>query len=302
MFAVPAAAYAGGIPFFGPIIPQGANEAVCPASWGMLITVINNIISLLLTLAILFLMPIMIAYAGFLMVVNPTSIGDVGKARKIITNTVIGIVVALAAWLIVDAVMAVLYNPEAAGGTWYELVTGKSDDMCLSQAGSLPSDSLNQANLTEGLAVVKNSGTAGSAGNEQEVRQKFAMAGVTINHESCPSGSDGQGCTNVGGMLASTVNQVIAIKRACGNSCSVQVTGGTEPGHASGSFSHGTGYKVDLHPTDELDTFIESVMLRGGVRGGGEPGPIFLDSCKQNQYVRADDHWDITVYAYCAQL
>ena len=58
--ALPLAAQAGGIPFFGPIVPDAINR--CAAGWGMLITVINNIISFLITLAIVFVAPLMIAW------------------------------------------------------------------------------------------------------------------------------------------------------------------------------------------------------------------------------------------------
>ncbi|MDP1707189.1 MAG: hypothetical protein Q8L30_01380, partial [bacterium] len=77
VFALPLAVHAG-VPFFGPIIPPQSvtgiqGSEVCAAGWGMLIMVINNIISLLITLAIVFVAPLMIAWAGFLFVVNPVN-------------------------------------------------------------------------------------------------------------------------------------------------------------------------------------------------------------------------------------
>lgn len=146
LFALPVIAHAGGIPFFGPIIPQDANQNVCPASWGMLITVINNIISLLLTLAIVFVAPLSIAYAGFLYVVNPVDPSGISEAKGVLLHTVIGIVIALAGWLIVNAVMAVLYHPtDTTWGAWSDLITGNSNDLCLKQEGALPGDQLKQA-------------------------------------------------------------------------------------------------------------------------------------------------------------
>lgn len=137
-FVLPLVTHASGIPFFGPIIPSGAlGNNLCPAGWGMLMIVINNIIELAITLVIVFIAPIMIAYSGFLFVVNPVNPGGREKAKGILLNTVVGTLVALAAWLIVDAVMAVLYNPGAAGGTWSSIVTSGGLPPCLQQAGSL---------------------------------------------------------------------------------------------------------------------------------------------------------------------
>ncbi len=139
LFALPLAAQAGGIPFFGPIVPDAINR--CAAGWGMLITVINNIISFLITLAIVFVAPLMIAWSGFLLVVSQGDSGKRTEARKILTNTVVGIVIALAGWLIVDAIMAVLYNPSARSGetvltTWSNLITG-GDKPCIPLKASL---------------------------------------------------------------------------------------------------------------------------------------------------------------------
>ncbi len=154
---MPLAAQAG-IPFFGPIIPQANNQAVCPASWGMVLTVINNVISFALTIAIVFVAPLMIGYAGFLMVVNPTSIGDVQKAKTVLWNTVIGIVIALAGWMIVAAIMAVLYNPSAQSGVtrlevWSNLIGSKGVEPCLRQQGALPGEGLAPAVTVPRLEV-----------------------------------------------------------------------------------------------------------------------------------------------------
>ncbi|MFA6278687.1 MAG: transglycosylase SLT domain-containing protein [Candidatus Paceibacterota bacterium] len=160
-FALPLAAHAA-IPFFGPIIPPQsvtgvAGSDVCAAGWGMIIIVINNIISFLITIAIVFVAPLTIAYAGFLYVVNPMNPSGITKAKGILWNTVIGIVVALAGWMIVDAVMAVLYNstaPVSDGSTletWSNIINWNGNP-CLIQAGSMKD--LKQAVPTAGVTVV----------------------------------------------------------------------------------------------------------------------------------------------------
>ncbi|MFA6408275.1 MAG: hypothetical protein WCW36_02280 [Candidatus Paceibacterota bacterium] len=145
---LPHLAHAVSIPFFGPIVPDEINQ--CAAGWGAVMIVVNRIIMLALSVAIVFIAPIMIAYAGFLMVVNPLDPSGISKARSILINTVAGIVVALAAWMIVDAVMAVLYNqgaevPGGTLGTWSSLISSDGD-LCLVQEAAL--QKLNQTDLS----------------------------------------------------------------------------------------------------------------------------------------------------------
>ncbi len=117
---VPHMAQAGGIPFWGPIIMEEWSN--CALGWGAVINVINNIISFLLTFAIVFVLPIAIAYAGFMYVINPISAEGRSDARRVMQNAVVGIVLALAAWMIVDAVMAILYNPTNWADNWKDLI------------------------------------------------------------------------------------------------------------------------------------------------------------------------------------
>ena len=156
---LPTAAHAA-IPFFDPIVPTAIN--LCPASWAMLIDVINNIISFGITIAIVFVAPLMIGYAGFLYVVNPVDPGGIKKAKGILLNTVVGIVIALCGWLIVDAVMAVLYHPtDSTLGTWSSLITSGGLPVCLTQAGSL--GTLNQGSGFVGGGYVTGVNPGGSA-------------------------------------------------------------------------------------------------------------------------------------------
>jgi len=142
LIALPQFAQAAGIPFFGPIIPQSGGQGVCAAGFGMFMDVINNIIRFSITIAIVFVAPLMIAYAGFLFVVNPVNASGKEQAKKILTNTVVGIVIALAGWMIVDAIMAALYNPGAESGTtklqtWSSLITTNGASICIPLAASL---------------------------------------------------------------------------------------------------------------------------------------------------------------------
>jgi len=128
VLAVPLIAQAASIPFFGPIVGD-TFDPKCALGWGALILVINNIIRLLLTIAIVFVAPLMIAYAGFLLVVNPVHPEGKTRAKSLLLNLAIGLVIALSAWLIVDLIMATLYNDEF--GTWSEIITTGGEPACL---------------------------------------------------------------------------------------------------------------------------------------------------------------------------
>lgn len=144
LFALPYAVHAA-IPFFGPIVPDAANR--CAAGWGAVIQVINNIIEFLITLIVVFIAPLMLAYAGFMYVVNPVSPSNIEKAKDMLRNTVLGLIVALIGWMVVDAVMVVLYDPDINHGkAWSDLITSGGYDFCLIQESLLKN--LNQTDLS----------------------------------------------------------------------------------------------------------------------------------------------------------
>jgi len=197
-FVVPPTALAA-IPFFGPIIPDA--QQLCPGSWYLVMVVINNIISFAITFVIVFITPVMIAYSGFLMVANPFNPGAKEEAKKMLTNTVVGIVISLASWMIVDALMAVLYNPSTVGATWSELVTGGTGaNACLKTAASL--ENLNQTKL----------GLSGSTPDS---------TGVFVNGKAGALCADGNTACSVGAIkdAAAALNMPLSDEQLATMSC-----------------------------------------------------------------------------------
>lgn len=80
---------------------------------------INKVITFILFDMALPIAAIMFAYAGFLMVTAGGEIaGARTKAKTIFTNTLLGLVFAVAAWLIINTILSILgYN-----GTWIGFV------------------------------------------------------------------------------------------------------------------------------------------------------------------------------------
>ncbi|GLB44938.1 hypothetical protein LshimejAT787_1900160 [Lyophyllum shimeji] len=72
-------------------------------------------------------------------------------------------------------------------------------------------------------------------------------------------------CTSYQGILSGTVDGVITLKNAAGVP-SLVITGGTEVGHASSTYSHANGYKVDTVSRSgkrQAEIFIATRALTG---------------------------------------
>ncbi len=305
MFVLPLAAHAA-IPFFGPIVPDAANR--CAPGWGMVITVINNIIQFLITIAIVFVAPIMIAWSGFLFVVNPVNAAGKEQAKKILQHTVVGIVIALAGWLAVDAIMVVLYKGSEGStkwGTWSNLVGSGGAADCIPLAGSL-----NQVN-GQGVTGVTGQGgvttTAGpgqlingfalgcSASNDMNARDLAAASVTGRSSANCCTKTQST-CTSLDGMQQSTIDQIKSIQNKCGG---VTVTGGTEVGHASegGTGSHSSGAKVDT--AQNLISCISGIAGSVPVNPPSFGSSQVKDRCG-NIYTWEGNHTDIYVRSSCS--
>lgn len=84
------------------------------------VTMVNNLVAWLvgfLTLAAV----LAIVYAGFKLVVSGGDEGAMTDAKKMLTNIVIGFVIVLSAWLIVDTLMKALVAPGVGFGVWNDI-------------------------------------------------------------------------------------------------------------------------------------------------------------------------------------
>ncbi|TFK44024.1 hypothetical protein BDQ12DRAFT_660852 [Crucibulum laeve] len=99
-------------------------------------------------------------------------------------------------------------------------------------------------------------------------------------------------CTSYSGILSGTVDGVITLKKASGSN-SLIITGGTEVGHASGTYSHANGYKVDVRHATAVDDYIKNTFTKIANRADGYPQ---WQAASGNIYCDEGTHWDITYY------
>jgi hypothetical protein len=89
--------------------PQGSNDC----DFSKLILLINNVIQYLIFLATS-IFSIVFMYAGYLYLTAMGDMGKVSKAHKLFWSAIIGFVIMLCAWLLVDFILTALVtnNPE----------------------------------------------------------------------------------------------------------------------------------------------------------------------------------------------
>ncbi|WP_398998094.1 hypothetical protein [Streptomyces sp. CBMA152] len=116
-------------------------------------------------------------------------------------------------------------------------------------------------------------------------------AGVTWSSSgNCVTRSNSS-CTSFEQMNVATVTGLKTLKSA--SKCAINVTGGTEVGHASGTYSHYNGYKADINPNSCVSNYITHNFTHIATRGDGAAR---YRSSAGNVYAREGSHWDI---AFC---
>ncbi|MFJ5227090.1 hypothetical protein [Streptomyces sp. NPDC088400] len=145
--------------------------------------------------------------------------------------------------------------------------------------------------LTAGMA---DAAPAKWAKHDQAAAQ-FRKAGITSSSSGGCSDWNKKTCTSFTNINKATVSGAIAFKKV--SRCKVVITGGTERGHAAGTYSHRNGYKVDMSVTTCLNKYITGKAGKftyAGKRKGD--GAKMYKSPAGNVYAREGSHWDVTYY------
>ncbi|MEU5100090.1 hypothetical protein [Streptomyces sp. NPDC020996] len=127
--------------------------------------------------------------------------------------------------------------------------------------------------------------------SQAAAERQLKRAGVTWVSSGGCSNRNNSRCTSFEKINKSTVAGVIDFKKA--SRCAVTLTAGTEKGHASGTYSHWNGYKVDIKLTSCVNSYITHKFRYVGTRGDGAKQ---YKSPSGNVYAREGSHWDVTYY------
>ena len=121
---------------------------------------------------------------------------------------------------------------------------------------------------------------------QAQVESNFRYAGITWSSSGNCTNRYNSTCTSFERMNNHTVYGIKVFKKSSG--CAIRVTGGTETGHSTQTYSHWNGYKIDISPTSCVNSYI--------TRNFRYIGNSQYKSPAGNLYYNEGDHWDITYY------
>lgn len=169
---------------------------------------------------------LMIMIGGYMYLTSAGNNASMEKAKGVITDAIVGLVMAMLAYLLLYIINPDLVKLGSTGTTTTGATTGTT--------------------TTEGTT------TAGTYTNDEAVA-KLSSAGISVSSSGNCSDQNNSSCTSLTDIPTTTIDYLITIKNSC--SATVTVTGGTETGHTS----HGSGKSVvDLSFNTTLASCISS--------------------------------------------
>ncbi|MEV7611938.1 hypothetical protein [Streptomyces sp. NPDC089799] len=142
-----------------------------------------------------------------------------------------------------------------------------------------------------GVLTVATEARAATRISHATATSMFRQAGITWSSSGNCSDRNNPTCTSFEQLNLATAQGAQTLRRASG--CALNITGGTETGHASGTYSHWNGYKLDFARTTCLTNYVKNTFAYAGVRGDGAP---MWKSGAGNVYADEGNHWDVLYY------
>jgi hypothetical protein len=282
-----------------------------------LASLVQNIIKFLIMLAIP-LAALLFAVAGAMYFTTEVT-NQKERAKAIIKKGIIGFIIALSAFLVVNTIFYILFDPQQfPGSTWTTIqctdnrqVTGGSIQNVLNRVlgrqqpaapvpgGSPPSTISGGTEIycdEEGSCYqdgqpytppTTSPGSQTTPYSHQDAYATMSSNGICVSWSGSTACQSNPDRTSLQGLQPTTIFGVTELKSAC--NCDIRVTAGTEGGHAAGTYSHGNGYKLDLGFNTQLDSYITTVGQRQSTRSDGAA----LYRIGNGLYARETTHWDV---------
>jgi hypothetical protein len=119
-----------------------------------------------------------------------------------------------------------------------------------------------------------------------DATNRLRSSGITWSSSGNCSDRNNPRCTSFEQVNLATIQGAQTLKSA--SKCGLNVTGGTETGHASGTYSHWNGYKLDFGLNSCITNYVHNTFTSiGGNKWKSGSGNI---------YYYESNHWDVTYY------
>lgn len=130
-FISAAPAYAANLPLLDPTFSIVPTECrACPCGAGGALQLIQNLMNAAISFAVVAFV-LVIVYAGFLLILTPTNPEARSKAKSVLGNAVIGFIIVLSAWIVVDFAMKILYSGGGKFGPWNKILVVSDPEKCI---------------------------------------------------------------------------------------------------------------------------------------------------------------------------
>lgn len=130
-----------------------------------------------------------------------------------------------------------------------------------------------------------------SAVTQAQAESAFRSAGITWSSSGGCTDRNNPTCTSFDGLRQASVDGAVTLRNA--SSCALNITGGTEDGHAGGTYSHSNGYKLDFTRSTCLTSYVTNTFTYIGQRSDGA---ALYESGAGNIYADEGNHWDVLFY------
>lgn len=144
-----------------------------------------------------------------------------------------------------------------------------------------------------GVGVISSAGEAFAVTkiSHSQATSMFRSSAITWSSSGGCSDRNNATCTSFEQLNLPTAQGAQTLKSASG--CALNITGGTETGHASGTYSHWNGYKLDYALNSCVTNYITGNFAYIGLRSDGAKQ---YKSNSGNIYALEGNHWDVIYY------
>lgn len=246
---------------------------------------VDNVISFLIALMVIIAV-ILLAYAGLRIATSAGDTSRVKEGKQLFFNVVIGLVIILASWMIVDTLLKALtgsdmgvWNPVDCGGIFQPL-------RGIQPYVETRLDQVDYVGTISGVSTpAGDASLAGGGMSDSIARSLLTTAGIELK--------DG---VSLQGVQPHVINQLAALDQAC--NCNILVTSVTDGTHAAGTFSHANGFKADLRTYDnpQLVSYVQSLPYSNSWRDGTR---TYYDAAACATYAVESDHIDVVYKTGC---